>query len=77
MRLLLRTREAAAALGVSESQLAKYRREGLLTAIQMPSIRGVRFDAGEVEAFARRVARDNKRPADWVAPRNQQHEAGA
>ncbi|MCA1562182.1 MAG: helix-turn-helix domain-containing protein [Acidobacteria bacterium] len=50
--LLYRCSEAAIALGVSQSQIEIWRREGLLHAVRLPGIRAIRFARWEVEALA-------------------------
>jgi predicted site-specific integrase-resolvase len=52
--LLDRRRDAARKLAVSESQILKWERDGLLHPIRVPGIRAVRYDASEVEALAKR-----------------------
>lgn len=52
--LLDRRRDAARKLAVSESQILKWEREGLLRPIRVPGIRAVRYAASEVEALAHR-----------------------
>lgn len=58
--LLLRAREAAALLGVGETQIEQWRRAGLLTPVRLPGgepdskIRAIRYARSEVEALARR-----------------------
>ena len=59
---LLRRRDAAAILGVSESQVFKWERQGLLHAFAVPGIRATRLDAAEVQALATRFVRAT--PAD-------------
>ncbi len=58
MKILLRRRDAAAALSVSESQLLKWETAGLLHPIDLAEsgggIRAVRYDAREVEALGQR-----------------------
>ena len=56
--LFLRTRDAAAALAVSESQLAKWTRAGLLKSIPLPGCRAVRYAREDVEALAARIVED-------------------
>ena len=51
---LLRRREAAAILGVSESQILKWERQGLLHPFAVPGIRAKRLAADEVHALAKR-----------------------
>ena len=52
--LLDRRRDAARKLSVSESQILKFEREGLLRAIRVPGIRAVRYVSSEVDALAQR-----------------------
>ena len=53
MALLDRRRDAARKLAVSESQILKWEREGLLHPIKVPGIRAIRYSASEVDALAR------------------------
>ena len=53
-KLIYRRREAADVLGFSQAQLLKFEREGLLHPIRLAGLRSVRYDAGEVEALAKR-----------------------
>lgn len=55
--VLLRRRDAAAALAVSESQVLAFERAGLLKPIKIPGIRAVRLAAADVEALAERWRR--------------------
>jgi hypothetical protein len=57
--LLDRRRDAARKLSVSESQVMKFEREGILHPIRVPGIRAVRYDANEVADLAKR----------WIASR--------
>ena len=59
--LLDRRRDAARKLAVSESQILKFEREGLLRAIRVPGIRAVRYVSSEVDALAHR----------WIESRGQ------
>jgi predicted site-specific integrase-resolvase len=52
--MLMRRRDAAEILAVSESQILKWEREGLLHPISMPGIRAIRYRAEEVRALAQR-----------------------
>jgi hypothetical protein len=52
--LLFRRRDAAQVLGVSESQVLKWERQGWLRPISVPGIRAVRYDARDVRALAER-----------------------
>lgn len=61
--LLDRRRDAARKLAVSESQILKWEREGLLRPIRVPGIRAVRYAARDVEALAER----------WIADSKQEH----
>ena len=58
MPLLLRRSDAAVRLAVSESQILKWERKGLLHPINLKEldggIRSVRYDAAEVDALAQR-----------------------
>ncbi|HEX5473277.1 MAG TPA: hypothetical protein VFX12_01345 [Vicinamibacterales bacterium] len=50
--VLGRTRDAGQVLGVSDSQVAKFERAGLLTPIRIPGLRAKRYDMAEVRALA-------------------------
>lgn len=50
--LLLRAREVATTLGVSQSQVGIWTRAGILKAVKIPGIRAVRFAREDVEALA-------------------------
>lgn len=50
-----RRRDAARKLAVSQSQILKWEREGLLRKITLPGIRAVRYDSREVAALAQRL----------------------
>jgi len=50
--LLERRRDVAKKLGVSESQVLKFERQGLLTRIELPGLRAVRYDARETAQLA-------------------------
>jgi hypothetical protein len=52
--ILDRRRDAARKLAVSESQVLKFEREGLLRPVRVPGIRAVRYVASEVDALAAR-----------------------
>lgn len=57
MKILMRRREAADALAVSESQLLKWETAGLLHPIDLKTpggIRAIRYDAREIEALGQR-----------------------
>ena len=56
--MLLREREAAIVLGVSISQVASYRRQGLLTAVRPTGIRAVRYSRAQVEQLAAKWCED-------------------
>ena len=45
-------------LAVSESQVLKWERQGLLHPIRVPGIRAVRYNAAEVEALAEKWIRE-------------------
>jgi hypothetical protein len=49
--ILYRVRDAAEALGVSESQIAKFERKKLLRAVRIPGVRAKRYAAAEVQAL--------------------------
>jgi hypothetical protein len=51
---LYRRRDAAEVLAVSESQVLKFERDGLLHAIPVPGIRAIRYSANEVHGLAQR-----------------------
>ena len=51
-QLLDRRRDAAKKLAVSESQVLKFERAGLLRVICLPGIRAVRYAADEVDDLA-------------------------
>lgn len=51
---LYRRRDAAEILAVSESQVLKFERDGLLHAIPVPGIRAIRYSADEVHGLAKR-----------------------
>lgn len=51
---IYRRREAARVLGVSESQILKFERQGLLHVINVPGIRAKRLSADEVHELAQR-----------------------
>ena len=60
--LLVRRRDAAEALGVSESQVLKWERAGLIVPVRLADaedpaarIRGIRYRASDVEALAARL----------------------
>lgn len=62
-QLLFRRRDAAQALGLSQSQVLKFERTGVLAAIRVPGTRAVRYPAAEVRSLAERiVAGDLARP---------------
>lgn len=50
---LYRRRDAAKILAVSESQVLKFERQGLLHPISVPGIRATRLSADEVHALAK------------------------
>jgi hypothetical protein len=55
-RLLLRRRDAAHDLAVSEAQLLKWERQGLLTAVQIPGLRAKRYRATDIRSLAANIA---------------------
>jgi hypothetical protein len=60
---LERRRDVARKLGVSESQVLKFERAGLLRRVKIPGLRAVRYDADESAALARRWIEDSKHGA--------------
>lgn len=52
---LLRRRDAARVLSVSESQIEKWEKAGVLRRIDVPGIRAVRYLDEEVEAVAKSI----------------------
>ncbi len=60
---LRRRREAAGILAVSQTQVWKFEREGLLTRIRIPGLRAVRYSDEEVQALARK----------WITSSSQEH----
>jgi len=61
--MLLRRRDAAAVLSVSESQVLRWERQGLLTPIPVPGLRMIRYDASQVSELARRIVSSVAAPA--------------
>lgn len=60
--LLYRRRDAAKALGVSESMCIKLERQGLLTPLRVEAVgRSVRYDPAEVKALAQQFLDKAKR----------------
>lgn len=53
--LLLRRRDVALLLGISESLVLQYERGGLLTPVTMPGVRAVRIAREDVEELARKI----------------------
>ena len=62
-RRLGRCRDAAHVIAVSESQIAKFVRQGLLHPISIPGIRATRFDMEEVQALAEKWIREARTTA--------------
>ena len=58
--ILLRRSGAASALAVSESQLLKWERAGLITPIRLPGIRAVAYDATDVAELGRRIIAEGR-----------------
>jgi DNA-binding transcriptional MerR regulator len=56
-QLLYREREVAHALGVSVSQVAQFRRCGLLTPIPVPGTRAKRYSPSQVRGLAEKWSR--------------------
>jgi hypothetical protein len=55
-----RRRDVARKLAISETQVLKYEREGILRAIRMPGIRAVRYASAEVDALAQQLIGEPK-----------------
>lgn len=55
-RLLLRRRDAAHDLGVSQSLLIRWEREGVIKAVRIPGIRSVRYRATDVRSLANNIS---------------------
>lgn len=55
-RLLLRRRDAAHSLSVSEAQLIKWERQGIIGPVRIPGLRAVRYRAGDVQALAENIS---------------------
>ena len=55
-RLLLRRRDAALMLAVSESQIVKWERAGVIESVRVPGLRAVRFRAADVRSLAANIA---------------------
>jgi hypothetical protein len=55
-RVFLRRRDAANDLAVSESQLLKWERLGVITPIEIPGIRAKRYTVESVRNLARNIA---------------------
>jgi predicted site-specific integrase-resolvase len=51
--LLLRRREVAAMLAVSQAQVFKWERAGLLKSVRLPGLRAVRYEKQVVMEFAK------------------------
>jgi hypothetical protein len=67
MKILMRRRDAAAALAVSQTQLLKWETAGLLHPINLKAgggIRAVRYDASEVEALGKRFIQKSHEPQE-------------
>jgi hypothetical protein len=58
--LLDRRRDAARKLGMSQGQLLKWEKQGIIRRVQVPGIRAVRYDAAEVAALAQRWIDNSK-----------------
>jgi hypothetical protein len=62
--MLERRKDTARKLGVSQAQLLKWERDGLLRRVQLPGLRAVRYDARETTALAERwIAESRQRTA--------------
>lgn len=67
MKILMRRRDAAAALAVSQSQLLKWETRGFLHPIDLKDgggIRAIRYDASEVEALGKRFIEQAREPQE-------------
>ena len=53
--LLLRRRDTAGVLGVSESVVLQYESAGLITPIRLPGLRSVRHATTEIKDLAKRI----------------------
>jgi hypothetical protein len=53
--ILLRRHDAAAILAVSESQLLKWERAGVITPVRIPGLRAVRYRAVDVRSLATNI----------------------
>lgn len=54
-RLFLRRRDAAHDLGVSQSQMLKWERAGVIQPVRLPGLRSIRYDADDVRALAQNI----------------------
>lgn len=54
---LLRRRDAARDLAVSESQLLKWERDGVIEPVRIPGLRAVRYRSADVRALAQNIIR--------------------
>lgn len=55
-RIFLRRRDAARDLSVSESQIIKWERLGILVPVRIPGVRAVRLLATDVRSLAANIA---------------------
>jgi MerR-like DNA binding protein len=55
-RLFVRRSDAARDLSVSESQLLKWERQGILEPVRIPGIRAVRYRASDIRSLASNIA---------------------
>lgn len=62
----IRRRDAATLLAVSQSQLAKWERQGVLRAIHVPGIRATRYRFTDVTSLARNIERGVLSSAETV-----------
>jgi predicted site-specific integrase-resolvase len=53
---LLRRRDAADFLGVSQSQLMKWETQGVIQVIRIPGLRAVRYRGADVRSLAANIA---------------------
>jgi excisionase family DNA binding protein len=57
-QLLLRRRDAAQLLSVSQSQIEAWARSGVLKVIRLPGLRAVRFSRSQVLGLVRQLEHD-------------------
>jgi DNA-binding transcriptional MerR regulator len=72
-----RRRDAARKLGVSESQVLKWEREGFLTPVRIPGIRAVRYASAQVDDLAKRWIASSVSAPTIAARANHEDHAGS